>query len=87
MAWAVERGIAKGVDDTHYAPDNTLKTAHIVTFLYRAENPGKDGWYAEAADWADYHEVTTGVQIEIDDKTDCPRAAVVMLLANWLARE
>ena len=87
VAWAVEQGIAKGVDDTHYAPDNTLKTAHIVTFLYRAENPGKDGWYAEAADWADYHEVTTGVQIEIDDKTDCPRAAVVMLLANLLARE
>ena len=35
VLWAVENGITDGVDDTHFAPDDTCTRAQIVTFLYR----------------------------------------------------
>ena len=87
VAWAVENGVTNGVDDTHFDPDGTLTTAHIVTFLYRAENPGKNGWYEEARSWAEYHEILYGIPLAVDNGTFCPRSAVVMLLCNLFARE
>ena len=37
VAWAVEKGITTGVDDTHFAPNGQCNRAQIVTFLYRTE--------------------------------------------------
>ena len=84
ILWAVENGITKGTDATHYSPDQTLKTAHIITFMYRMKNPGKDGWYTEAASWAGngYGGKPFGVNTAVNDITDCPRAYVVMFLKN-----
>lgn len=35
VCWAVENGIAKGFDSTHFAPDSFCTRAQSVTFLYR----------------------------------------------------
>ena len=85
IAWAVENGVTKGVDETHFCPDDTLTAAQIVTFLYRAMYPGRDGWYAEAAAWAEQQGYLDGIDLPIDDQTPCPRWAVVQLLYNVLA--
>ena len=34
--WAVENGITKGTDDTHFSPDGICTRAQAVTFLWRA---------------------------------------------------
>ena len=85
VAWAVEQGVTKGTSETTFSPEGTLTTAHIVTFLYRAMNPGMDGWYAEAAAWASQRGYLNGVDLPIDNATPCPRATVVMILYNVLA--
>ena len=82
VLWAVEKGITNGVTDTTFAPNATLSTQHIVTFLYRTLNPGKDGWDGEAAAWAgkDDGGKPFGVDIDVNNKTDCPRWCVVQFL-------
>ena len=37
VLWAVEKGIAKGIDAGRFAPDATVTRAQTVTFLYRYE--------------------------------------------------
>ena len=82
ILWAVENGITKGTNATHFSPNNTLSTAHMITFLYRAKNPGMDGWYAEAANWAGngYGGKPFGVNTAVDNNTPCPRGYAVMFL-------
>ncbi len=78
----MENGITKGYSDTIFAPDDTLSTVHMITFLYRTRNPGKDGWYVEAAVWAcsGYSGRPFGVKTPVDNTTACPRGYVVMFL-------
>ena len=38
VAWAVETGITKGTDETHFSPDDSCTRAQVVTFLHRAKN-------------------------------------------------
>ena len=38
VAWAVENGIATGVDATHFGPTTACNRAQVVTFLYRTYN-------------------------------------------------
>ena len=53
----------------------------IVTFLYRTKNPGMDGWYGEAAACAaDSNGKLFGVDIAVNNTTDCPRCHVVQFL-------
>ncbi len=85
VAWAVGLGVTKGTGETTFSPEDTLTTAHIVTFLYRAMNPGRDGWYAEAAAWAAERGYLNGVGLPIDNETPCPRGAVAIILYNVLA--
>ena len=85
VAWAVEQGVTKGTSETTFSPEDTLTTAHIVTFLYRAMNPGADGWYEEAAAWAALRGYLNGVDLPIDNETPCPRGTVAMILYNVLA--
>ena len=82
VLWAVEKGITDGVTDTTFEPNTTLSTQHIITFLYRTLNPGKDGWSGEAVAWAgkDNGGKPFGVDIAVDNKTDCPRWCVVQFL-------
>ena len=38
VLWAYENGIAFGIDDTHFAPDEKCTRGQVTAFLYRAEN-------------------------------------------------
>ena len=35
VQWAAEKGIVRGVDETHFAPDRPCTRAEVVTMLYR----------------------------------------------------
>ena len=82
VLWAVEKGITNGTTATTFAPNDTLTTAHMITFLYRTKNPGKNGWYQEAANWAGngYGGKPFGVNTAVNNTTNCPRGYVVMFL-------
>ena len=82
ILWAVENGITKGTSADKFSPDQTLSTAHIITFLYRTKNPGKDGWYSEASQWACEGNggAPFGVKTQVNEYTNCPRGYVVMFL-------
>ena len=83
ILWAVEKGITQGTSARHFSPNDTLTTAHIVTFLYRAKHPGANGWYEEAGAWAEQGYGSGkpfGVNTPVNPKTDCPRGYVVMFL-------
>ena len=86
VAWAVENGITKGTDTTHFSPEDTLTTAHLITFLYRTLNPNADGWYEEAAAWAKEQGYLDGIGLAIDNQNPCPRGAVVQILYNVLEK-
>ena len=88
VLWAVENGITKGTTATTFSPDDTLTTLHIITFMYRTQNPGLDGWDGEAAEWAGkyYGGKPFGVQIAVNNKTDCPRWCVVQFLYAQAAK-
>ncbi len=82
VLWAVEKGITNGTTATTFAPNDTLTTAHMITFLYRTKNLGMDGWYQEAANWAGngYGGKPFGVNTAVNNSTNCPRGYVVMFL-------
>ena len=85
VLWAVEKGITNGVDGTHFDPNGTLSTQHIITFLFRTRNPGRDGWNGEAAQWAKKKDPNGqnrpfGVDVPVSNDTPCPRAHVVQFL-------
>lgn len=42
VRWASANEVAAGMDDTHFAPDDHLTRAQLVTMLYRAYGPEKD---------------------------------------------
>ncbi len=84
VLWAAENGITNGVDETHFAPGGTLSTAHILTFLYRTVNPGKDGWYAEAWSWAREEGLLASLEIVISPDESCSRAEAVTFLFREL---
>lgn len=73
VAWAVQKGITDGTDETHFSPDNSCTRAQMVTFLWRAagqpepasnENPftdvPADAYYAKAVLWAVEKSITDG---------------------------
>ena len=85
VLWAVEKGITNGMDATHFGPDQTLTTAHIITFLYRTKTGtkavSKEDWYQDAAKWAaDSNGKPFGVDITVNDGTLCPRCDVVVFI-------
>ncbi len=85
VLWAVEKGITKGTDETHFTPSQTCSTAHILTFLYRTLGVGADGWYAAAETWAGDAGLLEGLDIEVRPGVECPRCDVVFFL--WRALE
>ena len=84
VTWAVENGITNGTDETHFSPNETCSTAHIVTFLYRALDVGEDGWFEEAAQWADSQKLLDGADLDISPDVECSRAPVAVALCRAL---
>ncbi len=97
VLWAAEKGITTGVDDLHFAPNDTCTRAQIVTFLWRAAGSpepksvnsftdvASDSYYAKAVAWAVENGITNGTG---DDKFSpdetCTRAQSVTLLFRAL---
>jgi hypothetical protein len=73
VVWAVEQGITKGTDSKHFSPDAPVTTAHMVTFLYRTLGIGNDGWYEEAAMWAEKKMLMGDTGLDISPSVYCPR--------------
>ena len=83
VLWAVERGITRGTDATHFSPQETCSSAEIVTFVYRALDVGTDGWYQIARDWADTVGLLDGTGLTVSPDEVCPRGAMVTFLYRW----
>ena len=95
--WAVENGITKGTDDTHFSPDGICTRAQAVTFLWRAAGSPEvaadqtftdvpaNAYYAAAVRWAAANKITTGTGNNcFSPAAPCIRAQIVTLLYNQL---
>ena len=95
--WAVENGITKGTDDTHFSPDSICTRAQAVTFLWRAAGSPEvaadqtftdvpaNAYYAAAVRWAAANKITTGTGNNcFSPAAPCIRAQIVTLLYNQL---
>ena len=80
ILWAVENGITAGTSATTFSPDQTCSSAHIITFLYRANGIGSDGWYEVAKNWATAEGLLRATGITVSPEETCPRGAVVTFL-------
>ena len=93
VLWAVENGITAGTTATTFSPDATCTRAHIVTFLWRAQespaakgvNPftdvAADAYYADAVLWAVENGITSGTSdCTFSPDADCTRAQIVTFL-------
>ena len=83
MLWAVENGVTNGTSATTFSPNQPCSYAHVVTFLWRLENPGEsdqeeDPWYALPATWADSNGLLAGTNFVPDQP--CPRSDIVTYL-------
>ena len=92
--WAVENGITKGTDDTHFSPDGICTRAQAVTFLWRtAGSPEPEtrtmpftdvpvgSYYYDAVLWAVENGITKGTsETRFSPDATCTRAQIVAFL-------
>ena len=95
VAWAVEKGITTGYEDSTFRPNDSVTRAQFVTFLWRYENrPATSGSiagftdassisgpYQQAVAWAVEKGITTGYgDGSFRPNAICPRWAVVLFM-------
>ena len=92
--WAVENGITKGTDDTHFSPDGICTRAQAVTFLWRtAGSPASKtstmpftdvpvgSYYYDAVLWAVENGITKGTSdTTFSPNMTCTRGQIVAFL-------
>ena len=92
--WAVENGITKGTDSTHFSPDGICTRAQAVTFLWRAAgcpapktntmpftDVPADSFYYDAVLWAVENDITKGTSdTTFSPGMTCSRAQIATLL-------
>ena len=92
--WAVENGITKGTDDTHFSPDGICTRAQAVTFLWRTAGSPKPetrtmpftdvpvgSYYYDAVLWAVENGITKGTSdTTFSPNAICTRAQSVTFL-------
>ena len=92
--WAVENGITKGTDDTHFSPDGICTRAQAVTFLWRTAGSPKPeirampftdvpvgSYYYDAVLWAVKNGITKGTSdTTFSPNMTCTRAQIVAFL-------
>ena len=92
--WAVENGITKGTDDTHFSPDGICTRAQAVTFLWRTAGSPKPetrtmpftdvpvgSYYYDAVLWAVENGITKGTSdTTFSPNMICTRAQIVTFL-------
>ena len=95
VLWAVENGIALGVDEQTFAPNDTVTRAQAVAFLHRAagntavggqqqfDDISAEDYYAEDVAWALERGITSGTGNNRFSPADqCTRAQIVTFLYN-----
>ena len=94
VEWAVENGITKGTDDTHFSPDGICTRAQAVTFLWRTAGSPKPeirtmpftdvpvgSYYYDAVLWAVGNGITKGTSdTTFSPNMTCTRAQIVAFL-------
>ena len=94
VVWAVEKGITKGTDATHFSPNGICTRAQAVTFLWRAAGspaakssamPFTDvkagSYYYDAVLWAVENGITKGTtSTTFSPYQNCSRAQIVTFL-------
>ena len=97
VIWAVGKGIAKGVTDTTFQPNDSCTRAEMVTFLYRAAgspeptnkvNPftdvAEDSYYYKAVLWAVEKGIAKGTSETTFSPNDtCTRGQTVAFLYRY----
>ena len=92
--WAVENGITKGTDNTHFSPDGICTRAQAVTFLWRTAGSPKPetrampftdvpvgSYYYDAVLWAVENGITKGTSdTTFSPNMTCSRAQIVTFL-------
>ena len=92
--WAVENGITKGTDDTHFSPDGICTRAQAATFLWRTAGSPKPetrtmpftdvpagSYYYDAVLWAVENGITKGTSnTTFSPNMTCIRAQIVTFL-------
>ena len=92
--WAVENGITKGTDNTHFSPDGICTRAQAATFLWRAAGSPKPetrtmpftdvpagSYYYDAVLWAVENGITKGTSnTTFSPNMTCSRAQIVTFL-------
>ena len=80
VLWAVEQNITQGTSKTTFTPTRDCSTAEILTFLFRSVGAGTNGYYEEAAKWAESHNLVQVTGLNVNPTTPCPRKAIVTFL-------
>ncbi len=92
ILWAQETGITSGATPTRFAPRDICTSAHVVTFLWRANGkpaaPGNSSlastypgqYYTDAVAWADSSGLLSGVDSAFIPGQHSPRANIVTYL-------
>lgn len=87
VTWAVGQGITLGTSSTTFSPNDPCTTAHILTFLWRAD--GRPGASGANMSWADELVVvrrwaqSKGISVPSNLNTVCTRASAVTYM--WKA--
>jgi hypothetical protein len=93
VIWAVAKGITAGIDETHFAPNDSCTRAQIATFIWRAEGEPTsavsrsfsdvpaNAWYTKAVQWGTSKKITSGLDsTHFGPDTPCTRAQMVTFL-------
>ena len=93
VLWAVENELTNGVDETHFAPENTVTRAQTVTFLWRlagkpaveTDNPFADvtekDYFCAPVLWAVAEKITNGMDdSHFMPESACTRGQIVTFL-------
>ncbi len=92
--YAVNKGITKGMDATHFSPDAICTRSQVVTFLWRAAgcpepkstktdftDVGEKDFYAKAVAWAVEKGITNGISpTSFAPDATCTRGQIVTFL-------
>ena len=85
VLWAVEKGITNGMTATTFGPNETCTSAHVVTFLWRAngkpvaETTGTN-YYDEPVAWANTKQLLDSTAVPFAPANLSPRADIVTYL-------
>ena len=90
VAWAKEKGVTQGTDDTHFSPGNPCTSAQVLTFLWRANGSPNVAttipeYYGMAVAWASANGLMDGMEKTFAPGSNSPRADIVTYLYRGLA--